>query len=114
MQILVYFCPFRSKNLKIGIWLDSFSKQIHNIWVIFRPISVFETTALLNLPTYSILLPDLIWSLIRLLLLKPRYDPSSAFLMNIFFALKDLNFFIILRAVKTFKGKRVSQTDSNK
>ena len=28
----------------------SFSKQIYNIWVIFRLISVAETTALLNLP----------------------------------------------------------------
>ena len=43
---------------KIVIRLDSFSKQIIHIWVIFRPISVFE----LDLPIYSIflwlLLPD--------------------------------------------------------
>ena len=60
-----------SKNLKIVICLDPFSKQIYNVWVIFRLISVFETTALLNIPIYSIflwlLLPDLIGSLMRLL-----------------------------------------------
>ena len=60
-----------SENLKIVICLDSFSKQIYNIWVMFRFISVFETTALLNLQIYSIflwlLLPDLIGSLMRLL-----------------------------------------------
>ena len=60
-----------SENSKIVIYLDSFSKQIYNIWVIFRLISVFETTALLNVPIYSIflwfLLPDLIGSLMRLL-----------------------------------------------
>ena len=39
------------ENWKIVICLDSFSKQIYNIWVIFRLISVFETTALLNLPS---------------------------------------------------------------
>ena len=83
-----------SENSKKVICLDSFSKQIYNIWVIFRLISVFKTTALLNLPIYSIflwpLLPDLIGALMRLLKLKPRYGPSSAFLMNtcIFFALK--------------------------
>ena len=42
-----------SENSKILICSDSFSKQIYNIWVIFRLISVFETTALLNLPVYS-------------------------------------------------------------
>ena len=56
-----------SENSKIVICLDSLSKQIYNIWVIFRLISVFETTVLLNLPIYSIflwlLLPDLIGSL---------------------------------------------------
>ena len=60
-----------SENSKIVICSDSFSKQIYNVWVIFRPLSIFETTALLNLPNYSIflclLLPDLIGSLIRLL-----------------------------------------------
>ena len=53
-----------SENSKIVIGSDSFSKQIYNIRVIFRPLSVFETTALLNLLIYSIflwlLLPDLI------------------------------------------------------
>ena len=44
------------ENSKIVICLDSFSKQIYNIWVFFRHISVFETTALLNLPIYSIFL----------------------------------------------------------
>ena len=60
-----------SENSKIVICLDPSSKQIYNIWVIFRLISVFEVTALLNLPVYSIflwlLLPDLIGSLMRLL-----------------------------------------------
>ena len=55
-----------SENSKIVICLDSFSKQIYNIWVIFD-LSVCETTPLLNLPIYSIfhrlLLPDLIGSL---------------------------------------------------
>ena len=45
-----------SENSKIVICLDSFSKQIYNIWVIFRLILVFETTSLLNLPIYSIFL----------------------------------------------------------
>ena len=45
-----------SENSNIVICLDSFSKQIHNIWGNFRLISVFETTALLNLPIYSIFL----------------------------------------------------------
>ena len=45
-----------SDDSKIVECLDSFSKQIYNIWVIFRLISVFETTALLNLPIYSIFL----------------------------------------------------------
>ena len=53
-----------SENSKIVLCLDSFSKQINNIGVIFRLISVFERTALLSLPIYSIfiwlLLPDLI------------------------------------------------------
>ena len=60
-----------SENSKIVICLESFSKQIYNILVIFRLMSVFETTALLNLPIYSIffwlILPDLIVSLMRLL-----------------------------------------------
>ena len=61
-----------SENSKIVICLDSFSKQNYNIWVIFRLyISVFKTTALLNLPIYSIfpwfLLPDPIGLLKRLL-----------------------------------------------
>ena len=58
-----------SENSKIDICLDSLYKQIYNVWVIYRVI-VFETTALLNLPLYSIflwlLLPDLIGSLMRL------------------------------------------------
>ena len=60
-----------SENSNIVMCLDSFSKQIYNIWVIFRLVSVFETTALLNLPIYRIflwlLLPDLIGSLMMLL-----------------------------------------------
>ena len=60
-----------SENSKVVICLDSFTKQIYNIWVTFRLISVFETIALLNLPIYSIflwlLLQDLIGSLMRLL-----------------------------------------------
>ena len=60
-----------SENSKTVICLDSFSKQIYNIWVIFRLTSVLEMTALLNLLIYSIflwlLLPDLIVSLMRLL-----------------------------------------------
>ena len=84
------------------ICLDSFSKQLYNIWVIFRLISVFETTALLSLPIYSIflwlLLPDFIGSLMRLFLqLKPRYGPSPAFLMIISLLLKHLNIFILNR-----------------
>ena len=58
-----------SENSKKVIHLDTFSKEIKNILVIFRLISVFETTALLNLPINSIflwlLLPDLIGSLMR-------------------------------------------------
>ena len=64
---------------------------------------VFETTALLNLPPYSVFLwpflPDLIGSLIRLLLPKPRTGMAhrcSAFLMNIFFALKGSKLFILI------------------
>ena len=60
-----------SENSKIVICLESLSKQTYNNWLICRLISVFETTALLNLSIYSIflwlLLPDLIGSLIRLL-----------------------------------------------
>ena len=60
-----------SENSKIFVCLDSFSKQIYNIWALFGLISVFATTALLNLPSYSVflwlLLPDLIGSLMRLL-----------------------------------------------
>ena len=59
------------ENSKIVICLDSFSQQIYNILEFFRLISVFETTALLNSPIYSIftwlILPDLIGSLMRLL-----------------------------------------------
>ena len=44
-----------SENTKIVICLDSFPKQIYIIWVIFRLISVFETTAMINLPINSIL-----------------------------------------------------------
>ena len=59
-----------SEKTEITIRLNSFSEQIKNIWVIVSTLSVFETTALLNLPIYSIflwlLLPDLIWSLMRL------------------------------------------------
>ena len=58
------------ENSKIVICLDAFSRQIYIIWIIFRLISVFETTALLNLPKNSIflwfLLPNLIGPLIRL------------------------------------------------
>ena len=54
-----------SENSKIVIRLDSFSKQVFNIWVNFDLLS--ETTALFNLPIYSIflwlLLSDLIGSL---------------------------------------------------
>ena len=57
--------------MQIVIFSDSFSRHIYNVWVIFRPLSVFETTALLNLSIYSIflwlLLPGLIGSLMRLL-----------------------------------------------
>ena len=81
-----------SENSKKVICLDSISKQIYNIWIIFRLKSVFETNAVLNLQIYSIflwlLLPVLIGSLMRLLYLKPRYGSSSAFLMNMFFALE--------------------------
>ena len=60
-----------SENSKIVVCLDSFSTQIYNIWVFFGLISVFATTALLNLPSYSIflwlLLPNLIGLLMRLL-----------------------------------------------
>ena len=45
-----------SENSKIVICLESFSKQIYNILVIFRLVSVFEMTALLNLPINSIFL----------------------------------------------------------
>ena len=51
-----------SENSKKVICLDSFSKQIYNIWVLVLLTSAFETTALLNSPIYSIflwlLLPD--------------------------------------------------------
>ena len=60
-----------SEKSKKLICLDSFSRQINIIWVIFRLISVFETTALLNLPNFCtflrLLLPYLIGSLIALL-----------------------------------------------
>ena len=63
-----------SENSKKVICLDAFSKQIYIIWIIFRLISVFETTALLNLPKYSIflwlLLPDLIGSQIWMSIMK--------------------------------------------
>ena len=59
-----------SENSNIVICLDLFSKQIYINWVFFGLTSVFETTALLNLPSYSIflwlLLPDLIGSMMRL------------------------------------------------
>ena len=45
-----------SEKSKKAVCLDSFPKQIYNILVIFRLISVFETIALLNLPIYSIFL----------------------------------------------------------
>ena len=51
-----------------------------------------------RLACYSIflwLLSDLLGSLMRLLYLKPRSGPSSAFLMNIFFALKESKLFFI-------------------
>ena len=60
-----------SENSKIVVCLDSFSKQIYNIWIFVGLISVFETTALLNLLSYKtflwLLLPDLIGSLMRFL-----------------------------------------------
>ena len=57
-----------SENSKIVICLDSFFIQIYNSWVIFRLISVFETTAFLNLQIFlNPFLPDLIGSLIGLL-----------------------------------------------
>ena len=84
-----------SDNSKIVICLDSLFKQIYSILVFFRLISVFEATALLNLPIYSIFLwlplPDLIG--MRLLKLKPMYGTSSAFLMNIFFTRKGSKLF---------------------
>ena len=65
-----------SENSKIDICLDSFSKQFYNIWVIIRLVSVFETTALLNLPINSnflwLLLPDLIESLMRLFIAETK------------------------------------------
>ena len=81
-----------SEKSKIVICLDSFPKQIYNILVDFRLISVFETTTLLNLPIYSIS-PRLLLPVLRILLLKHRYGPSCAYLMNIFFALKGSIFF---------------------
>ena len=42
-----------SENAKIVICLASFSKQIYNIWVSFRLISVFETTDLNILRIYN-------------------------------------------------------------
>ena len=68
--------------------------------MIFRHLSVFETTAMLNLSIYSIFLwlplPDLKESLVRLLLIESSYRPSSAFLMNISIALKGPKLFIII------------------
>ena len=70
MKIIFYFSSIEILESKNVICLDSFTKQIYNIWVIFRLISVFETNALINLSIYSIflwlLLPDLIGSLLRL------------------------------------------------
>ena len=64
-----------SENSKYIIRLVSFSKQIKNICVVFRLISVFETTALFNLPIYSIflwlILPNLIRSLKKLIAESP-------------------------------------------
>ena len=58
-----------TENSKKVIRLDSFSKQIKNIWVFFRHISVFETTTLLNMSVHSsflwLLLLYLIGSLMR-------------------------------------------------
>ena len=83
-----------SENSKIVIYVYTFSKQIYNIY-----ITVFETTALLNLPINSIFL----LLFLRLLLLdliglwiEPRYGPSSAFLMNSFFVIKGSKLFNIL------------------
>ena len=90
---IFYFWSFESVKSIIVKCLDSFSKQIYNIWVIFRLIIVFETTANLQ---YFPLAFFLIGSLMRLLYLKPRYGTSSAFLMNIFFALKGSKLFFIL------------------
>ena len=60
-----------SENSKIFICLDSFFNKIYDNLAFFLLISVFETTALLNLPIYSIffwlLLSDLIGSLMMLL-----------------------------------------------
>ena len=74
-RLIFYFSSFEIKECILRIrkvtCLDSFSNQIFNMRVIFRLISVFGMTALLNLPIYSIflriLLPDLIGSLMRLL-----------------------------------------------
>ena len=69
--ISLWYFDIKECILRIRKCLDSFSKQIKNIWVLFGLISVFETTALFNLPSYSIflwlLLPDIIGSLMRLL-----------------------------------------------
>ena len=61
-----------SENSKIAISLESFSKQIYNSWVIIQLMSVFETTAMLNLPLYSIFLWLLLSDLIGSLMMKPR------------------------------------------
>ena len=57
-----------SENSKIVVFFIHYLNKFI-IWVIFRLTSVFETTALLNLPIYSIflwhLLPCLIGSLMR-------------------------------------------------
>ena len=54
-----------------------------------------------NSVQFWLLLPDLIVSLMRL---KPRYGLYSAFLMNIFFALKGSKLFILIRLLHTASG----------
>ena len=80
-----------TENSKISICLDSFSKQIYNIWVNFRLLSVFETTRILKLPIKSIY--HLLFSRSYRVTDEPRYGPSPAFLMNIFFPLKGSKLF---------------------
>ena len=59
--------------------VDSFSKLMYNILVIFRLTSVYKTTALLKLQTCIIYIWRLSPDLAGLKLI-PRYDPSLPFL----------------------------------